>query len=142
MTVIGISLRKIEAKVEEIDKLPANISVNSIPVIKSVKERDVEVMGLKKALVIGFEFNTDYEPKIGSIKMEGDVLYHSADQKKVEDSWKKEKKLPEDAAVEILNSIFRRCLLKVMNLAEDLQLPPPLRFPSVVKGAQEKKKKD
>jgi hypothetical protein len=40
--------------------------------------------------------------------------------------------------VEVLNHLFRQCLLKISNLADDLQLPPPIQLPRVKpKGEQE-----
>jgi predicted transcriptional regulator len=53
--------------------------------------------------------------------------------------WKKDKTLPEDASVEVLNQLFRKCLLKVSNIAEELQLPIPIQIPRV--SAKEKEKK-
>ncbi len=50
---------------------------------------------------------------------------------KVLSSWKKDKKLPENVSVEVLNHLFRRCLLKIAGIAEELQLPPPIQLPMV-----------
>ena len=34
-------------------------------------------------------------------------------------------------ALEVLNDIFRRCLVKGVDLSNELGLPPPIRFPIV-----------
>ena len=40
--------------------------------------------------------------------------------------------IPDDEIMlDVLNTIFRRCLAKAVDLADLLRLPPPLRFPTV-----------
>ena len=39
-------------------------------------------------------------------------------------------------ALEVLNAIFRRCLTKGIDIAAELGLPPPIRFP-VVKSKEQ-----
>jgi hypothetical protein len=138
--ILGISLKKVEASIGKVDKL-SELKVNSTPSITSIEAKDVAVLGIKNALVVEFEFKTDYEPKIGSIKLEGELLYKDDKAKEIADEWKKNKKISDKVAVPILNAIFRRCLLKVMNEAEDLQLPPPIRFPSVYASEEKAEKK-
>ncbi|MFH1106052.1 MAG: hypothetical protein V1731_02475, partial [Candidatus Aenigmatarchaeota archaeon] len=91
----------------------------------------------KKALVIGFEFITDYEPDAASIKLVGELLYLDDDMKKSLNEWKKNKALPEPVMIEVLNVLFRKCLSKVLLLAEDLQLPLPLPVPTVQPKGEE-----
>ena len=125
MPVIGLTLSSMEAKRGNV--APAGeIKVNSTPKIVEVKEVSVATLK-KKALSLGFEFLTTYSPDIGEIKVGGEVLYLADKNATILSQWKKKKKLPEKVSVEILNHLFRRCLLKIANLAEDLQLPPPTR---------------
>lgn len=140
--ILGISLKKVNASTGKVEKMSENMTVNTTPCITSIETKDVEVLGIKNALVVGFTFETVYEPKIGSIMLEGELLYKDDNVKEITEDWKKHKKLPDKVAIPILNAIFRKCLLKVMNEAEDLQLPPPMRFPSVhTDSAKEQKKK-
>ena len=109
-----------------------------------VKSREVDALG-KSSLVVGFEFLTSYTPDIGEIRLEGELLYLSEDTEKLLKMWKKDKKLPEDISIEILNNLFRVCLLKVSNISDELQLPLPLRLPVVTKkpaGSEEPKPED
>jgi len=59
------------------------------------------------------------------------LLYQTDKIKDILKEWKKNKRLPSEVVVPILNAIFRRCLSKIISLSEDLQLPPPIRFPVV-----------
>jgi len=129
MPIIGFSLSGIEAKKFEI-KGGKQINVNSRPNIKNVKE--VSLPNLKKkALSIDFEFTTTYEPKVGEIKINGNLLVLANKNETVLKEWKKNKKLPSPISLEILNYLFRKCLLKMTNISEYLQLPLPLQFPFV-----------
>jgi hypothetical protein len=129
MPVIGLTITSMEARRE---KGPAQgeIKVNSTPKISDVKEVNVPSLH-KKAIAITFEFVTNYEPKIGEVKLTGEVMYLAEKNATILSQWKKKKSLPEKVSIEVLNHLFRRCLLKASNMADDLQLPPPLQLPRV-----------
>jgi hypothetical protein len=130
MPVIGLKINSYDAKRMK-DTFTGEMKINSSPKITEVKEIDVPSVG-KKALAFAFEFGTQYGPDIADIKVSGEVIYVN-DKEKAEilKGWKKDKKLPDAIGIEVLNHLFRHCLLKVSNIAEDLQLPPPLNFPLV-----------
>jgi hypothetical protein len=129
MAIIGMSFKTMEARREE-EEIKAEIKVNSVPKINSLKEITVPTLG-KKVLSLAFEFVTSYDPRVGEIKIGGELLYLTPNNKEILKQWEKEKKLPEAASLEVLNYLFRRCLLKVSNIAEDLQLPPPVPLPKI-----------
>lgn len=131
MAIIGLSFDSVEAKRDKEQRIRAEIKVNSVPRINDMKEVSISTIGNKKVLSLTFEFVTNYDPKVGEIKIGGNLLYLTDDNKKLLKQWEKEKKLPEKPSLEILNYLFRRCLLKVSNIAEDLQLPPPLPMPTI-----------
>ncbi len=131
MAIIGLSFNSVDAKRDKEQKIRAEIKVNSVPRINDMKEVTISTIGNKKVLSLAFEFVTNYDPKVGEIKIGGDLLYLTDDNKKLLKQWEKDKKLPEKPSLEILNYLFRRCLLKVSNIAEDLQLPPPLPMPRI-----------
>jgi hypothetical protein len=131
MAIVGLSLNSVEAKRDKEHRIGAEIKVNSVPRINAVKEVSIPTLGNKKVLSMEFEFVTSYDPRVGEIKIGGDILYMTEDNKALLKQWEKEKKIPEKPSLEILNYLFRRCLIKVSNIAEDLQLPPPLPMPTV-----------
>jgi hypothetical protein len=129
MAVIGLNLNSIQAKKQS--AVPRqDIKVNSMPLITGVKEIDLPNIS-KKALSIDFEFLTRYEPSFANIAIEGSLLYLAENGKEIVSEFAKTKKLPEKASMEVLNYLFRHCLLKASILAEDLQLPPPMPMPKI-----------
>jgi hypothetical protein len=129
MAVIGLNLNSIQAK-KQTSVPRQDIKVNSTPMVTGVKEIDLPNFS-KKALSIDFEFMTRYEPAFASISIEGSILYLAENNKEVVSEFTKNKKLPEKASMEVLNYLFRHCLLKASILAEDLQLPPPMPMPKI-----------
>jgi len=130
MPIIGVNFISITASNSR-KPVKGRITVSSKPEIKSVEQREVTSPKLENVLAIGFSFTTTYEPDVGKIEIDGELLYQHPDAKELEKKWKKEKKLPPEVTVELLNFVLRRCLLKAAILADDLQLPPPLNFPVV-----------
>lgn len=137
MPVIGLTFKSINANVKDIEA-DKEISVNSTPRIDDVERHDREVVGLKDVLKVLFTFETKYEPGVGEITMKGEILYQDSEAASILSKWKKDKKLEDKMAVEVINTIFRRCLSKVIDLAGELRLPPPIQFPTV-KPTEEKK---
>jgi hypothetical protein len=136
MAIIGLSFNVMEARRDKEQKIKAEIKVNSVPRINDIREVTISTLGGKKVLSMDFEFVTTYDPRVGEIKIGGDLLYLTEDNKALLKQWEKEKKIPEKPSLEILNYLFRRCLIKVSNIAEDLQLPPPLPMPTVKPKAE------
>ena len=130
MPIIGLNLKSIKANISE-SKITKSVNVNSTPVIQKVEKKDTNLPGMKDVLSIEFKFTTSYEPKIGELSFEGEVLYYSEDIKEVLKKWEKDKKMDDKLTLEILNAIFRRCLTKGIDLSAELGLPPPIRFPIV-----------
>ncbi|MBI4173659.1 MAG: hypothetical protein HY519_02975 [Candidatus Aenigmarchaeota archaeon] len=129
MPVVGINFASVEGRKKD-SKNAGEININSTPKVSAVKE--VTLPGIEqKALAMTFEFVTSYEPDIGGITITGEIFYTGEGNKQLLKKWEKDKKLPEDVSAEILNHLFRRCLIKIANLAEDLQLPPPIQIPRV-----------
>ena len=48
---------------------------------------------------------------------------------KILKDWKKDKKLPDDVNLQIINAVLRRSIVKALSLSEELQLPPPIALP-------------
>ena len=113
MGVIGFNFRSIEARTAD-KKIEGNVDVNSTPTIENVTKKDVSVEGLKDVLSFEFSFKTKYNPDIGEIKISGEVLYQTEDAKKILAMWK-EKKMDSKITADVLNVVFRKCLLNILN---------------------------
>ena len=131
MPIIGVNIKSINAKVDD-SKFTGNVEISSSPSIESVEKKDFSFAGMKDALFIGFSFKTQYTPDVGNIQFKGEIIYQSDDTKKVLKTWREDKKLDDDVSVEVLNAIFRKCIAKAVQIAEDLRLPPPINVPVVI----------
>src|SRR3989338_2237322 len=107
MPIIGFSIKKIEASRDA--EPQSSLKANSTPKITDVKEIDIASLG-QKALVVSFEFKTEYEPDIGKISISGEVLYMSNQNKEILEQWKSKGTLPDEDYLEVVNALFRRCL--------------------------------
>jgi len=128
--IIGVNLTAIEAKTN-MDFIKGDISVSTAPSITNVIKKDVG--DIKDVLVVNFSFGINYKPDVGSMKMEGEVLYKTKDANNIVKQWKEDNQLDPDVAVAVLNAIFRKCLIKAIDLSGELRLPPPIKFPIVAK---------
>ena len=96
-----------------------------------VKKEEIKLEKKQNILKFEFEFKVDYQPNIGNISLEGSVLYLD-DLKKLqelEDSWKKNKKLPPNITTNIINTVLVRSNVKALILSQDVNLPPQIQLP-------------
>jgi hypothetical protein len=130
MPVIGISIKNINAK--RYAKPERRIRVNNNTKLKEVKEQNLSALK-KKGLSVGFEFKTTYvssmNKPLAEIIINGNVLFLDKRHRKILSNWKKNKKLPEDVNLQLVNAVLRKCLLRALDLSEELQLPPPIALP-------------
>jgi len=124
--IIGAIFTSIEARVNR-DKSSGKINISSKPVIKNVEKRKISLPNVEEVLAVGFEFETKYEPGVGSIKFTGEVLCTEENIDEIVKEWEKKRALRNSVAIPVLNTVFRRCLTKAIEIAEELQLPPPRR---------------
>ena len=84
-------------------------------------------------LKFGFEFSSNYEPNIGVVDIKGHILFmeEPAEIKKIMDSWKKKKTLPQQLVVYLLNTVLVRCNVKALVLSNEVNLPPHIRLPTI-----------
>lgn len=130
MPIVGLNLKTMSAHFDE-KKITGNLEISSTPKIENVERRDFKFAGMNDALIINFSFKTQYQPDVAEIAFTGEVVYQTEDAKKLAKSWKENKKLDDQVTVDVFNAIFRRCLTKAVQIADDLRLPPPITFPIV-----------
>ena len=134
MPVVGMFIKNIDAK--KYEEATIGVKVNSNTNLKDVKEQDLAALN-KKALSIDFEFITRYlsqkDKKVAEILIGGNVLFLGENYKKILEGWKKNKKLPDDISLQVINLIFNKCSKKAILLSDDLQLPSPIPLPFATK---------
>jgi hypothetical protein len=132
MTIISFNFKKIDAERKSAAKGKVNIS-NNIS-IKDVKKIDLKLGSKKdKALRFEFLFETKYEPKVGKIKFEGDLIYMSTPEniKKVESGWKKKKNLPKEVTQQVMSHIVEKGNIEAILMSRTISLPSPIPLPKV-----------
>lgn len=130
MPIIGLNYTKIEA---ERKGSVANTEINTTPKILDVKESKVQGFGKDlDVLLIDFQFWSEFKPDMGSINILGTLIYQSGKAKDILKTWKKDRKLPDEEQVEVVNHVFRKVSLEALHLADILQLPPVINLPKLV----------
>lgn len=132
MTVVGFNISKI--LVEKKNPIKGKINISNNVKITNVEEQDLSLGKAKeKGLKFSFEFSSKYEPEIGEIRLEGDLL-NIEEEKKVKEvlaSWKKDKKINPDLMTDLLNVVLSKCNIKALVLSQEVNLPPPIPMPKI-----------
>ncbi len=137
--IVGFGFTKLSA--EKKDPAAGKIDINNNVSIKDAKEDNLS-FGKDKQNVIKFlfEFTSNYEPNVGAILFEGEVLYLD-EPKKVKEilsSWKKDKQIPKEIMGMLLNAVLSKCNVQALILSQNVNLPPPIPMPKVQMNSQEK----
>jgi len=140
MAIVGFNFTKIN--VEKTKALTGKINISNNVSITNVEESKLGVGDKQKGLQFGFEFVSNYEPKMGSIKLEGDVvlLLETAKAEEIMGSWKKDKKIPKEIMTSVLNTALNRCNIQALILSQQVNLPSPIPMPKVEAKAEEAEK--
>ena len=132
MTVIGTNFTKIV--VEKKGAVKGKVSIANNVAIDDVKETDIAIGSAKqKALKFTFEFTAKYEPKLGEIILNGELIFLEKPEKikEIAEEWKKSKKVPKEVMAGILNNILQKCNIEALILSREIGLPPPVQLPKV-----------
>jgi len=140
MPVVGFGFNKIIA--EKKTPMKGKVGINNNVSIKNVEETELNVGKNKQAgLKISFEFASKYNPKIGEITLNGDLIFLE-DPKKVKDiakDWKKNKKLPKEMMTAVMNTILAKCHIQALMESQAVNLPSPIPLPRVKAGGEDKR---
>ena len=138
--IVGFGFTKLSAERNEAAK--GKIDINNNVTIKNVEEADIS-FGKNNQSVIKFlfEFTSKYEPNIGTILFEGELLYMEEPKKAKEilAGWKKDKKVPKELMAGLLNTILTKCNIQALILSQEINLPAPIPLPKVQIAQQSEK---
>jgi hypothetical protein len=138
--IIGFGFSKISV---ERKKVPAGeMKVNNNVQIKTLEK--AEIAGPKKentGLKATFEFKTSYEPAIGEILIEGEIVL--LEQAKVAEEalkqWKKDKSITKELIREVMDTILSKATVESVVLSREIGLPPPIPVPKVSENPEKQK---
>ena len=136
MAIVGFNFTKINAERTAIAQGKLNVSNNVA--LKDVEESKMP-FGKAKALKLTFSFNVNYEPKIGQIVLEGEILYLVDNADKIIEDWKKNKKIPNDLMTEVMNHILTKANIEALLISKEMGMPPPIMLPKVQPKEADKK---
>ncbi len=138
MTIVKINVHKVHAE-RNLDAKGGQVKINNNVSIKNVEEMNFNVDG-KKGLKFTFSFNCSYDPELGKIDVEGQVLF--VDEEKViadvKKNWEKDKRIPMAVMEQIVNAALHKGNIQAIKISEDINLPSPLPLPKVKTGKDEK----
>lgn len=132
MAIVAFNFNKISVERKGVPRGKINIK-NNIS-IKDVQKADLSLGKAKQAgLRFIFEYVSKYDPNVGEVKLEGDVLDLEEEKKVKEilDGWKKNKKLPQDLTAAVINNVLNKCNIQALVLSKEVNLPPPINLPRV-----------
>tara|TARA_Y100000310_G_C20209824_1_gene590785 strand:- start:77 stop:508 length:432 start_codon:yes stop_codon:yes gene_type:complete len=129
--IIGFHFTKI--LIEQQNQLKGKVGISNGVDITNVTEQKYSLKDKQKALTFHFTFTVDYKKDIGNITLDGDVMYLLDEKryKHVLDLWKKNKKIPPEESMIILNRVLHKCNIKALELSQELNLPPHIPLPKV-----------
>ena len=131
--IVGFGFTKLSAEKGELAK--GKIDINNNVSIKDIKEDDFSFGKDKKQNVLRFifEFTSKYEPNVGNILFEGELLYMEEPKmaKEILADWKKDKRLSKDLMAGLLNTILTKCNVQALILSQQVNLPSPIPLPKV-----------
>ena len=142
MTIVKINLHKVHAE-RDLEAKGGQIKINNNVSVKNVEDMSFAVEG-KKGLKFTFAFNCNYEPNLGKIEVEGQVLYveDEAKVKEIKDTWDKDKKIPMEIMEQIVNAALHKGNIQAIKISEEVNLPSPLPLPKVQTGSGQEKKEE
>jgi len=132
----------IKLSVEKNPEFKGNHSIESNIDIKSIEKHKIELLK-DEAVKVNFNFVLNYK-ELGKVEIFGDLLLmlDEKTKKEVLEEWK-DKKLPNNIRVLILNIILQKSSLKALQLEEELGLPFHMQMPRLSledsKQSEEKK---
>jgi hypothetical protein len=131
MSIIGFNFTKMNAEKGKPSSDKINIS-NNVSIV-DVSENDFNLAPDQKSLRFNFEFTSKYQPDLGHIELCGEVIFleQKAKAKEIMDGWKKNKRLEKELMLQVMNQILLKCNIQALILSQAVNLPPPMRLPSV-----------
>ncbi|MFA6460651.1 MAG: hypothetical protein WCV90_00150 [Candidatus Woesearchaeota archaeon] len=131
MTIVKINIHKVVAD-RNLESAGGQIKINNNVSITKVEDLSFDVEG-KKGLKFTFSFHCSYEPDLGKIEVEGQILFvdTAAKIKEVKEGWDKGRRIPNDVMEQVVNAALHKGNIQAIKISEEVNLPSPLPLPKV-----------
>jgi len=134
MGITNYQINKIEANVEK-------KQLNTVEVKNSFGLKNAKKGNTKNTLEVEWTFKSDYKG-LGTINLEGTLIYFSPNLDNDIREKGKDIVLVSEALKEVSNFVLRRGIVEAIEISNKMQIPAPIRMPSVnIETADAKKKK-
>ncbi len=139
MTIVKINLHKVHAE-RNLESKGGQININNNVSVSNVEELNFATEG-KKGLKFTFSFICNYEPDLGKIDVEGQVLFMetAAKAEEILKGWQSNKHIPMEVMEQIVNAALHKGNIQAIKVSEEVSLPSPLPLPKVQSQAKAKK---
>lgn len=130
MPIVGFGFTKII--VQKDSAVEGKVAINNTITIKNIEKADLMLGKTQQdGLKFTFEFASEYEPKIGTIELTGDILFIDEEKKikTIMATWKKDKKVDREVSNYILNNVLSKCNIQALILSQEIGLPAPIPLP-------------
>ncbi|OYT54553.1 MAG: hypothetical protein B6U72_02495 [Candidatus Altiarchaeales archaeon ex4484_2] len=88
-----------------------------------------------EVITISFTFTSTYNPSVGEIKIDGNIMLSDVDENVEQDvrEWEEGdgKTIPSELARKVHNTIISNCIVEATLLSREILLPPPTPTPRV-----------
>ncbi|MBI2662851.1 hypothetical protein HYX11_05325 [Candidatus Woesearchaeota archaeon] len=131
MTIVKINIHKVNAE-RSLKSKSGQIQINNNVSLKDVENMDFSIEG-KKGLKFTFEFKCNYEPDLGHIEVQGQVLFVDEEKKikEIKAGWDNGRKIPVDIMEQIANAALHKGNIQAIKISEEVNLPSPLPLPKI-----------
>lgn len=130
MTFVGFNFTKISA--ERTGGAERNVRVENNVGITNIVESTI-VDPKKSLLKFQFAFVCKYQPSVGSIEINGELIeiFDKEFAAKVIEGWTKHKALHKEVTARVINTILGKANVEAIIISRDLGLPSPVALPKV-----------
>lgn len=132
MPIIGFNLTKVNG--QKTGSVGGKVNITQDVKITKIEEDKQTISAPGDMVRFHFEFLTNYAPEVGSITLNGNMLYlgETKEVKEILKAWEKDKKIEnEELLLSLMNTVMTKGTVKALSLAEELNLPPNIQLPKV-----------
>jgi len=133
MAIVGFSFSKFNCVRNPVSP-EGGIEIKHNINIKGVESSNINLANSQSdVLKVFFSFEVIYSQDLGKVQVDGDVVYADTSEiiSEVQKQWDTDKKLNDMVSEVIFKFIYNKTAIKVLELADSLNLPSPIPLPQI-----------